>query len=115
MVGKGGYAQVFKGVLANGEVIAVKKLTRESEELKERDFLTELGIIGHVCHRNTSMLIGFCIERGLHLVYKYSPHGSVAAVLHGKLFVVDMRIHSCWCIPLIFYSASNGTPFHFVR
>ncbi|XP_002972336.2 receptor-like cytosolic serine/threonine-protein kinase RBK1 [Selaginella moellendorffii] len=84
LVGKGGYAVVYKGTLSDGQLIAVKKLTKgDSEQHKEGGFLTELGIIGHVTHPNTTPLIGFCVERGLHLVFPFSPHGSLASVLHG--------------------------------
>ncbi|KAE8730813.1 WD repeat-containing protein 75-like [Hibiscus syriacus] len=48
LVGKGGYAEVYRGVLNNGEEIAVKRLTKTySDERKEKDFLTEIGTIGH--------------------------------------------------------------------
>ncbi|KAG1326943.1 putative receptor-like serine/threonine-protein kinase [Cocos nucifera] len=85
MVGRGGYAEVFKGNLYNGQAVAVKRLAKGStSEQKEREFLAELGIIGHVCHPNTALLIGCCIENGLHLIFDFSPNGSLASALHGK-------------------------------
>ncbi|KAH9309335.1 hypothetical protein KI387_037246, partial [Taxus chinensis] len=43
LVGKGGYAEVFKGILYNGEAIAVKRIVNGgTDEQKEKDFLTEL-------------------------------------------------------------------------
>ncbi|CAM6115585.1 unnamed protein product [Calypogeia fissa] len=84
IVGKGGYAHVYKGVLADGSLIAVKKLTKgETEEEKEHFFLTELGIVSHVSHPNANELIGFCIEGGLHLVFRFSHNGSLATFLYG--------------------------------
>ncbi|KAJ7540758.1 hypothetical protein O6H91_10G029300 [Diphasiastrum complanatum] len=84
LVGKGGYAEVYKGSLPNGQLVAVKRLTKgESEDLKERAFLTELGIIVHVSHPNASSLIGFCIEGGMHLVFPFLPLGSLSSSLHG--------------------------------
>ncbi|KAL2928891.1 hypothetical protein RDABS01_034302 [Bienertia sinuspersici] len=63
MVGKGGYSEVYKGELKNGEKVAVKKLTKASnEEKREREFLTEIGTIGHVYHPNVSSLLGCCID-----------------------------------------------------
>lgn len=84
MVGKGGHAEVYKGTLLDGRIVAIKRLRKGgSEETKEQDFLTELGIIGHVAHPNTTPLVGFCVEEGLHLIFDFSPHGSLATWLHG--------------------------------
>ncbi|CAK9220779.1 unnamed protein product [Sphagnum jensenii] len=83
VVGKGGYAKVYKGVLPCGRLIAVKKHNRgENAAGKERDFLIELGIISHVYHPNTATLLGICIENGLHLVFQFSQYGSLQALLH---------------------------------
>lgn len=83
MVGKGGYAEVYKGVLEDGQAIAVKMLTTASnDERKEKEFLTEIGTLGHVCHRNVTALLGCCIDNGLYLIFQFSSKGSVASVLH---------------------------------
>ncbi|XP_008789732.2 probable receptor-like serine/threonine-protein kinase At5g57670 [Phoenix dactylifera] len=85
MVGRGGYAEVFKGNLHDGQSVAVKRLAKgNTSEKKEKEFLTEIGIIGHVCHPNAAFLIGCCIENGLHLIFYFSPNGSLASALHGK-------------------------------
>lgn len=85
-MGKGGYAEVYKGTLKEGEEIAVKRLTRtSSDERKEKEFLTEIGTIGHVHHPNVLPLLGCCIDKGLYLVFQLSSNGSVASLLHGKL------------------------------
>lgn len=85
-MGKGGYSEVYRGELKDGEMVAVKKLTRATnEEKREKEFLTEIGTIGHVFHPNVSSLLGCCIDNGLYLLFPFSPRGSVASVLHGKL------------------------------
>lgn len=84
MAGKGGYAEVYKGVLEDGQAIAVKMLTKASnDERKEKEFLTEIGTLGHVCHPNVTALLGCCIDNGLYLIFQFSSKGSVASVLHG--------------------------------
>lgn len=84
MVGKGGYAEVYKGVLEDGQAIAVKRLTKAStDERKEKEFLSELGTLGHVNHPNVSSLLGCCIDSGLYLIFQFSSKGSVASLLHG--------------------------------
>lgn len=84
MIGKGGHAEVYKGQLADGQFVAVKRLTKGgNKEDRVSDFLSELGIIAHVNHPNAAQLLGFSVEGGLHLVLQFSPHGSLASVLHG--------------------------------
>nr|GLL44291.1 probable receptor-like serine/threonine-protein kinase At5g57670 [Ipomoea trifida] len=85
MVGKGGYAEVYRGVLEDGQTIAVKLLTKEAnDERKEKEFLTEIGALGHVCHPNVTALLGCCIENGLYLIFQFSSKGSVASLLHDE-------------------------------
>jgi len=84
LIGKGGHAEVYKGQLADGQFVAVKRLTKGgNKEDRVSDFLSELGIIAHVNHPNAAQLLGFSVEGGLHLVLQFSPHGSLASVLHA--------------------------------
>ena len=84
LVGKGGYAEVYRGVLDDGQEIAVKRLSKISnDERKEKEFLTEIGTLGHVNHPNVLSLLGCCIDNGLYLVFQFSSRGSVASLLHG--------------------------------
>jgi serine/threonine protein kinase len=84
LVGRGGYAEVYKGTLGNGEEIAVKRMSKSSaDERKEKEFLTEIGTIGHVCHPNVLSLLGCCVDNGLYLIFHFFSKGSVASLLHG--------------------------------
>ncbi|KAI3434316.1 Protein kinase domain-containing protein [Psidium guajava] len=85
MVGQGGFSEVYRGDLSNGQVIAVKRLAKDNnDENKEGEFLMELGTIGHVSHFNTASLVGYCVENGLYLVFNFSENGNLASALHGK-------------------------------
>ncbi|XP_068651881.1 probable receptor-like serine/threonine-protein kinase At5g57670 isoform X2 [Aristolochia californica] len=85
IVGRGGYSEVYRGDLRDGQTIAVKRLAKDNtDETKQKEFLSELGIIVHVCHPNTSYLLGCCIEKGLHLIFNFSPNGNLASALHGE-------------------------------
>ncbi|KAK1391605.1 putative receptor-like serine/threonine-protein kinase [Heracleum sosnowskyi] len=85
LVGKGGYAEVYRGVLENGVAIAVKRLTKSSnDERKEKEFLSEIGTLGHVNHPNVSSLLGCCTDNGLYLIFHFNPKGSVASLLHDE-------------------------------
>ncbi|CAN1835905.1 Receptor-like cytosolic serine/threonine-protein kinase RBK1 [Linum perenne] len=85
LIGKGGHAEVYRGQLSDGRVVAVKKIIKAEEQDEDliADFLSELGIIAHINHPNAARLIGFSIDCGLHLVLEFLPYGSLANKLHG--------------------------------
>ncbi|KAL3849822.1 hypothetical protein ACJIZ3_011704 [Penstemon smallii] len=84
LIGKGGYAEVYRGCLFGGQLVAIKRLTKGSQEERTGDFLSELGIMAHVNHPNTAKLIGYGVEGGMYLVLELSPLGSLASMLHNS-------------------------------
>ncbi|TKY61451.1 Receptor cytosolic serine/threonine-protein kinase RBK2 [Spatholobus suberectus] len=83
LIGRGGYADVYKGRLQDGQLIAVKRLNKGSPEERTSSFLSELGTLAHVDHPNTAKLIGCGVEGGMHLVFHLSPLGNLGSLLHG--------------------------------
>lgn len=84
LVGRGGSSEVYRGELSDGRAVAVKRLMGASAcERRERDFLAELGTVGHARHPNVCELLGCCVDRDLYLVFHFSHRGSVSANLHG--------------------------------
>ncbi|WVZ66195.1 hypothetical protein U9M48_015453 [Paspalum notatum var. saurae] len=80
-LGEGGFGAVYKGVLPDGEEIAVKRLSRSStqgvEELKN-----ELALVAKLKHRNLVRLIGVCLEQQERLlVYEFVPNRSLDLIL----------------------------------
>ncbi|XP_020217926.1 receptor-like cytosolic serine/threonine-protein kinase RBK1 isoform X1 [Cajanus cajan] len=94
MIGKGGHAEVYKGRLPDGQVVAVKRIMRNDKEVEDRagDFLSELGIIAHINHPNATHMIGFGIDRGLFFVLEFAPHGSLASLLFGSSECLEWKI-----------------------
>ncbi|KAG2613900.1 probable receptor-like serine/threonine-protein kinase At5g57670 [Panicum virgatum] len=85
LVGRGGSSEVYRGELPGGRAVAVKRLMGASAcERRERDFLAELGTVGHARHPNVCALLGCCVDRDLYLVFEFSRRGSVAANLHDE-------------------------------
>ncbi|PIN04168.1 Serine/threonine protein kinase [Handroanthus impetiginosus] len=78
ILGQGGFGVVYKGILPNRTVVAVKRL-KDPSFTGEVQFQTEVEMIGLALHRNLLRLYGFCMnpEEKL-LVYPYMPNGSVA-------------------------------------
>ncbi|KAL0660238.1 hypothetical protein Bca4012_080823 [Brassica carinata] len=82
ILGRGGFGKVYKGRLADGTLVAVKRLKEERTQGGELQFQTEVEMISMAVHRNLLRLRGFCMtptERLL--VYPYMANGSVASCL----------------------------------
>ncbi|KAL0711851.1 hypothetical protein Bca4012_018829 [Brassica carinata] len=75
-LGAGGFGAVYKGMLVNRTVVAVKQL--EGIEQGEKQFRTEVATIGSTHHLNLVRLVGFC-SQGRHrlLVYEFMKNGSL--------------------------------------
>ncbi|KAK7391169.1 hypothetical protein VNO78_19580 [Psophocarpus tetragonolobus] len=79
-LGDGGFGAVYKGVVANQTVVAVKQL--EGVDQGEKQFRMEVSTISSTHHLNLVRLIGFCSE-GRHrlLVYEFMKNGSLDSFL----------------------------------
>lgn len=85
ILGQGGFGVVYKGILPNKTLIAVKRL-KDPITTGERQFQTEVEMIGLALHRNLLRLYGFCMTSNERLlVYPYMPNGSVADCLRGMV------------------------------
>nr|GEW28865.1 receptor-like serine/threonine-protein kinase SD1-8 [Tanacetum cinerariifolium] len=83
-LGQGGFGSVYKGTFMEGEVVAIKRLSRTSgqgiEELKN-----EVRLIAKLQHRNLVRLLGCCIEvEEKLLVYEYMENKSLNTFLFDK-------------------------------
>ncbi|KAL5564118.1 hypothetical protein UlMin_027282 [Ulmus minor] len=82
-IGEGGFGSVYKGLLSDGTVIAVKQLSSKSKQ-GNREFLNEIGMISALQHPHLVKLYGCCIEGDqLLLVYEYLINNNVARALFG--------------------------------
>ncbi|GFZ00655.1 receptor-like protein kinase 1 [Actinidia rufa] len=84
-LGRGAFGTVYKGVLPSDprRFVAVKNLDKVLQE-GEKEFKTEVSVIGQTHHKNLVRLLGYCDE-GDHrlLVYEYMSNGSLARLLFG--------------------------------
>ncbi|KAL0376146.1 UNVERIFIED_CONTAM: putative receptor-like serine/threonine-protein kinase [Sesamum calycinum] len=85
VIGEGGYGIVFRGVLHDGSVVAVKNLLNNKGQA-EKEFKVEVEAIGKVKHKNLVSLIGYCAEGAQRLlVYEYIDNGNLEQWLHGDV------------------------------
>ncbi|KAK6134968.1 hypothetical protein DH2020_031287 [Rehmannia glutinosa] len=92
-IGEGGFGPVYKGVLPDGTVIAVKQLSAKSKQ-GNREFVNEIGMISALQHPNLVKLFGCCIEGNqLLLIYEYLENNCLARALFGR---EEQRLNLDW-------------------
>ncbi|CAN1263456.1 G-type lectin S-receptor-like serine/threonine-protein kinase LECRK3 [Linum perenne] len=84
VLGSGASGTVYKGVLVDQQLVAVKRLDKMVNETQDQEFRTEVKVIAGTNHKNLVKLVGFCNE-GQHriLVYEFMSNGSLANLLFG--------------------------------
>ncbi|WVZ12276.1 hypothetical protein V8G54_016806 [Vigna mungo] len=103
ILGRGASGKVYRGALIidGAEIgIAVKKLEKKIEK-SEREFMTELKIIGRTHHRNLVRLLGFCIDSS-HRIIVYEQLEVVVRhdteVLNDFKKFEEMALVGLWCV-----------------
>ncbi|KAL7585890.1 probably inactive leucine-rich repeat receptor-like protein kinase At5g48380 [Lactuca sativa] len=83
VIDQGDMGLMYKAVFPNALLLVVKRLHRF--ESFEKEFLSEIEIIGRLRHTNLVPLLGFCFEmEKKFLVYRYMCNGSLHQWLHGR-------------------------------
>ncbi|EEF36772.1 Serine/threonine-protein kinase PBS1, putative [Ricinus communis] len=101
-IGAGSFGSVYKGKLADGRQVAIKRgetvtKTQKFQE-KESAFDSELVLLSRLHHRHLVDLIGFCEEMDERLlVYEFMSNGALHDHLHRKDNVEkDSSILNSW-------------------
>ncbi|CAM0943233.1 unnamed protein product [Alopecurus aequalis] len=109
IIGKGGFGEVYKGVLEDGSRVAVKKILNNVEG----NFAKELEVHSKINHKNVVRLIGYCIgENALMIVTEYMSKGNLSEVLHNDCGpVLDIRLKiAVECSEALYYMHSQMRP-----
>ncbi|KAL5577016.1 hypothetical protein UlMin_018715 [Ulmus minor] len=111
-IGEGGFGSVYKGELADGTAIAVKKLSSKSRQ-GNREFVTEIGIISGLQHQNLVKFYGCCIDGNhLLLVYEYMENNCLARALFGSSKAEERSLKLDWAVRVkICVGIANGLAF----
>ncbi|XP_022682470.1 probable leucine-rich repeat receptor-like protein kinase At5g49770 [Setaria italica] len=90
-IGSGGYGKVYKGILADGTGVAIKRAEYGSKQ-GSFEFKNEIELLSRVHHKNLVSLIGFCYEQGEQmLVYEYVSNGTLRQNLQARGIYLDWK------------------------
>ncbi|KAL5778463.1 hypothetical protein ACOSP7_011389 [Xanthoceras sorbifolium] len=117
--GTGGFCSLYKGMLCDGKIVAIKK-ARIMDESQVAQFINEVVILSQINHRNIVKLLGCCLDAEVPLlVFEFVRNGTLSHHLHDEGHVSSLSWECRFRIALdiagalaYLHSAASTSIFH---
>ncbi|XP_008788816.1 calmodulin-binding receptor-like cytoplasmic kinase 3 [Phoenix dactylifera] len=95
-LGEGGFGAVYRAVLPDGQVVAIKRAKQEQIPALRDEFSNEVELLAKVEHRNLVRLLGYTDKGNERIIItEYVPNGTLREHLdghHGKILDFNQRL-----------------------
>lgn len=84
LLGKSSVSSVYKGILKDGSIVAIRRINVTSCKSEETEFMKGLNLLTCLNHDNLVSLKGFCCSKGrgeFFFIYEFASHGSLSQFL----------------------------------
>ncbi|KAL0799647.1 hypothetical protein Bca101_054822 [Brassica carinata] len=110
ILGQGGQGTVYKGMLVDGKIVAVKR-SKAMDEDKVEEFINEVVVLAKINHKNIVKLFGCCLETEVPvLVYEFVPNGDLCKRLCDESddFKMTWEVHEKYRVKVSDFGTSRS-------